>query len=47
MQELIDREEEINIPAPESRTDVEPIDKTQPRQGNLLEKETPKELLPP
>jgi hypothetical protein len=47
MQELIDREEGINIPASESRTDVEPINKTQPGQGHLLEKETPKELLPP
>jgi hypothetical protein len=41
------REEERRVSAPESRTDVEPINKTQPRQGNLLEKETPKELLPP
>ncbi|MDR1341508.1 MAG: O-antigen ligase family protein [Prevotellaceae bacterium] len=47
MQELIDREEEINVPASESRTNVEPINKIQPRQGNLLENETPKELLPP
>jgi hypothetical protein len=41
------REERINVPASESRTDVEPINKKQPRQGNLLENETPKELLPP
>jgi hypothetical protein len=41
------REEEINVPASESRTNVEPTNKTQPRQGNLLENETPKELLPP
>jgi tetratricopeptide (TPR) repeat protein len=47
MQKLIDREEEIHVPASESRTDVEPFNKTQPRQGNLLENETPKELLPP
>jgi hypothetical protein len=47
MQGLADREKEITVPASESRTDVEPINKTQPRQGNLLEKETPKELLPP
>ncbi|MDR1339456.1 MAG: O-antigen ligase family protein [Prevotellaceae bacterium] len=47
MRELIDREDGINVPASESRTDVEPINKKQPRQGNLLENETPKELLPP
>jgi hypothetical protein len=47
MQELIDREDGINVPESESRTNVEPINKTQPRQGNLLENETPKELLPP
>jgi hypothetical protein len=47
MQELIDREDGINVPASESRTDVKPINKIQPRQGNLLENETPKELLPP
>jgi hypothetical protein len=41
------REEEINVPASESRTNVEPINKMQPGQGNLLENETPKELLPP
>jgi hypothetical protein len=47
MQGLTDREKEITVPASESRTDVEPVNKTQPRQGNLLENETPKELLPP
>ncbi|MDR1170334.1 MAG: O-antigen ligase family protein [Prevotellaceae bacterium] len=47
MQELIDREEKINVPAPESRMNVEPFNKTQSRQGHLLENETPKELLPP
>jgi tetratricopeptide (TPR) repeat protein len=47
MRELIDREEGITVPASESRTDVEPINKTQPGQGHLLENETPKELLPP
>jgi tetratricopeptide (TPR) repeat protein len=47
MRELIDREDGINVPAPESRTDVKPINKIQPGQGNLLENETPKELLPP
>jgi hypothetical protein len=41
------REEGINVPASESRMDVEPINKTKPGQGNLLENETPKELLPP
>jgi hypothetical protein len=41
------REEKITVPASESRTDVEPINKTQSRQGNLLGNETPKELLPP
>jgi hypothetical protein len=47
MQEPIDREEEITVPALESRTNVELFNKIQPRQGNLLEKDTPKELLPP
>jgi tetratricopeptide (TPR) repeat protein len=47
MQELIDREEGITVPASESRTDVKLINKIQPGQGNLLENETPKELLPP
>jgi tetratricopeptide (TPR) repeat protein len=47
MRELIDREDGINVPASESRTDVEPINKIQSRQDNLLENETPKELLPP
>jgi hypothetical protein len=47
MQEPTDRDKERTVPAPESRTDVKPMNKTQPRQGNLLEKETPKELLPP
>jgi hypothetical protein len=47
IQGLTDRRKEITVPAPESRTNVEPINKIQPRQGNLLEKETPKELLPP
>ncbi|MDR1102702.1 MAG: hypothetical protein LBL42_02990 [Tannerella sp.] len=41
------REEEMNVPAPESRTDVKPFNKMQPRQGNLWKNETPKELLPP
>ncbi|MDR1340224.1 MAG: O-antigen ligase family protein [Prevotellaceae bacterium] len=31
MQELIDREEGINVPAAENRTDVKPINKIQPR----------------
>ncbi|MDR1119414.1 MAG: hypothetical protein LBM08_00675 [Dysgonamonadaceae bacterium] len=35
------------VPAPESRTDVKSINKMQSGQGNLLEKETPKDLLPP
>ncbi|MDR1339738.1 MAG: tetratricopeptide repeat protein [Prevotellaceae bacterium] len=47
MRELIDREEGINVPASESRADVEPINKIQPGQGHLLENETPKDLLPP
>jgi hypothetical protein len=47
MQKLIDRKEEIHVPASESRTDVEPINKTQPGQGHLLENETPKEPQPP
>jgi tetratricopeptide (TPR) repeat protein len=46
MRELIDREEGINVPASENRTDVESFNETQPRQGNLLENETPKELFP-
>jgi hypothetical protein len=46
MQGLTDREEEMNVPAPESRTNVKPF-KMQPGQGNLWKKETPKELLPP
>jgi hypothetical protein len=41
------REEEMNVPAPESRTNVKPFNKMQPGQGNLWKKETPKELLPP
>jgi hypothetical protein len=47
MQELTDKEGKINVPASESRTDVKPFNKIQPRQGYLLENETPKELLPP
>jgi hypothetical protein len=47
MQGLTDREEEMNVPAPESRTNVKPFNKMQPGQGNLWKKETPKELLPP
>jgi hypothetical protein len=41
------REEERNVPASESRTDVEPFNKPQSRQGNLSENRTPKDLLPP
>jgi hypothetical protein len=41
------REDGRIVPASESRTDVEPINKIQSRQGHLLENETPKELLPP
>jgi hypothetical protein len=47
MQGLTARGEEITVPAPESRTDVKPINKTQSGQGHFWEKETPKELLPP
>ncbi|MDR1225097.1 MAG: hypothetical protein LBL07_19785 [Tannerella sp.] len=47
MQKLIDREEEIHVPAPESRTDVEPINRIQPGRGNLSENRTPKDLQPP
>jgi hypothetical protein len=37
----------INVPALESRTDVEPVNKIQSGQGHLLGNETPKEFLPP
>ncbi|MDR1339148.1 MAG: hypothetical protein LBK58_03725 [Prevotellaceae bacterium] len=36
-----------NVPASENRTDVKPFNKMQSGQGNLLENETPKGLLPP
>jgi hypothetical protein len=35
------------VPAPESRANVEPINKTQPRQDSLSEQRIPKDLLPP
>jgi hypothetical protein len=41
------REEERTVSASESRTDVEPINKTQSGQGDFLKNETPKELQPP
>jgi tetratricopeptide (TPR) repeat protein len=44
MQQLIERE---SSPAPESRKSDESINKQQPRRVNLLEQQTPKELLPP
>jgi hypothetical protein len=47
MQEPIDSEEERTVPAPESRTDVEPVNKTRSGQGHFWENETPKELQPP
>jgi tetratricopeptide (TPR) repeat protein len=47
MQKLIDREEEIHVPASESRTDVEPVNRIQPGRGSLSENRTPKDLLPP
>jgi tetratricopeptide (TPR) repeat protein len=47
MQELIDREEGINVPASGSRMDVESFNKTQPGQDCLSESRTPKDLLPP
>ncbi|MDR1115066.1 MAG: hypothetical protein LBL33_02745 [Tannerella sp.] len=40
-------EEERTVLAPESRMDVESINKTQPRQDNLSEQRIPKDLLPP
>jgi hypothetical protein len=47
MQQLMEGMETADVPAPERRTNVEPIDKTKPGQENLSEKPTPKELLPP
>jgi hypothetical protein len=47
LERTFEKEEEITVPAPESRTNVELFNKTQPRQGNLWKNETPKELLPP
>jgi hypothetical protein len=45
MQQLM--EEGGYVPASESRTSVEPVNKTKPGQENLSEKPTPKERLPP
>ncbi|MDR1339241.1 MAG: O-antigen ligase family protein, partial [Prevotellaceae bacterium] len=47
MQELIDREDGINVPASGSRMDVESFNKTQPGQDCLSENRTPKDFLPP
>jgi hypothetical protein len=44
MQQLI---ESGGIPAPKSRKSDESINKQQPMQVNLLEQQTPKDLLPP
>jgi hypothetical protein len=47
MQQLMEGMKTADVPAPERRTNVEPIDKTKPGQENLSEKPTPKERLPP
>jgi hypothetical protein len=47
LERTFEKEEEINVPASESRTDVEPFNKIQPRRDNLSENRTPKDLLPP
>jgi hypothetical protein len=47
MQQLMEGMKTADVPAPERRTYVEPIYKTQPGQENLSEKPTPKERLPP
>jgi hypothetical protein len=47
MQQLMEGMETADVPAPERRTYVEPIYKTQSGQENLSEQRTPKERLPP
>jgi ABC-type oligopeptide transport system substrate-binding subunit len=39
--------EAAEVPAPEDRTHVKPVNKAQPKQGNLSEQQAPKEVLPP